>query len=427
MIKFRCPHCNQKMGVPDDYANRRIRCSKCNEPSRVPALANPVPADATSESPGQTATVSRTQTRINTEEFFAEGKQDSVNIQMETPSKPPDPTGEITDIEDLEMVEDTPRLEALREARKLRQQQTQPRASARKTKTRGRKQKTESDKGEGFQLSVLIDCIPDVLRLPLGLVAALAATGAMIAVWIVASRATSCALGFIALFVPLAGAAGLRLFAVEKTFLWGLLATAIGALGIAAGKAAIAKYVVIPYCHDQVNKEVLVDLKSLLADEQYQLPQGQSAKFIAQDGDFMLCIALVSLVDDGLADPIAARKWALYTLLASNKTNPYAYLASVLGSGPDAPPEPEMEGEDEAMLDLAYSRLGQWMDEELELRKARQYFAAVNYISGQANLQRVLEKPDTALKFAFLDTLGIFDALWVLLGMGLAYISLAMD
>jgi hypothetical protein len=99
------------MGVPDDYANRRIRCSKCNEPSRVPALANPAPADATSESPSQTDAVSRTQTRINTEEFFAEGKQDSVNIQLKTPPEPPDPTDEITDIEDLEMVEDTPRLE----------------------------------------------------------------------------------------------------------------------------------------------------------------------------------------------------------------------------------------------------------------------------------------------------------------------------
>ncbi len=37
MIKFRCPHCNQKLGVPDEYASRRVRCSKCSEPLTVPA------------------------------------------------------------------------------------------------------------------------------------------------------------------------------------------------------------------------------------------------------------------------------------------------------------------------------------------------------------------------------------------------------
>ncbi|MHC4836376.1 MAG: hypothetical protein ACYTCN_10675, partial [Planctomycetota bacterium] len=88
---------------------------------------------------------------------------------------------------------------------------------------------------------------------------------------------------------------------------------------------------------------------------------------------------------------------------------------------------PEMEGQDEAMFELASNRLGEWFVEELELRKARQYFAALNCIAIQANTQRLLEKPDTAFKFAILDTLGLFDALWILLGMGLAYSMLAMD
>jgi hypothetical protein len=36
-------------------------------------------------------------------------------------------------------------------------------------------------------------------------------------------------------------------------------------------------------------------------------------------------------------------------------------------------------------------------------------------------------KPETAFQFALLDTLGLFDALGVLVGMGLAYISLSMN
>ena len=418
MIKFRCPHCDQKLGVPDEYSNRRIRCSKCNEPSRVPAIKQTASADA----------VTQTQEKMDAEAFFAQDKSDSVDIQLKTAVKQQVSSDETDAVDELEMMEESPDREAIRQARQLQRQKKQVQSSARKTsRSDRRKQKAESGTGGGFELSAVIDYVPDVLRLPLGLAASAVGIGAMIAVWIIASRATSSALGFIALFVPLAGAAGLKLFTVNRTFLLALLGTVIGGLGIAAGKAAIAKYVVIPYYQDQVNKEVLIDLKSLLADETYQLNQGTSAKFVAQDGDFMQSIALISLVDDGLADPKTVRKWVLHILLASNKTNVYAHLMSVLGSGPDAPPRPKMEAEDESMFNLAFSRLGEWSQEELEQRKARQYFAAMNFISEQANLQRLLEKPDTAFKFAILDTLGLFDALWILLGMGLAYSMLAMD
>lgn len=428
MIKFRCPHCDQKLGVPDEYANRRIRCSKCNEPSRVPAPAEPASTDAVLQQKAASAAASKTHKQMDAEELFVQNKQDSVNIQLQTSPKPLDPPDEMGDIDELEMIEEASNREAIRQARKIQRQKKQAHASAREPNKRDRrKQKEEHGSGGGFQLSAMIDLVPDVLRIPLGIVASAVSIGVMVAVWVFASRVASNALGFIALFVPLAGAAGLRLFAVNRTFLLALLGTVIGGLGIAAGKAAIAKYVVIPYCHEQANKEVLVDLGSLLADERYQLGQGNSAKFVAQDGDFMESIALISLVDDELADPKTARKWVLHILLASNKTNIYAHLMSVLGSGPDAPPRPKMEDEDEALFELASNRLTEWYEQELELRKARQYFAALNCISVQANLQRLLEKPDTAFKFAILDTLGLFDALWILLGMGLAYLTLAMD
>ena len=51
----------------------------------------------------------------------------------------------------------------------------------------------------------------------------------------------------------------------------------------------------------------------------------------------------------------------------------------------------------------------------------------MNMHMGNFNLQRLLEKPETAMKFAIMDTLGLFDALWILLGMGLAYMTLALD
>lgn len=427
MMKFRCPHCGQKLGVPDEYANRRIRCSKCSQPSCVPAVTASPPASQKTPQTMQSVSASQTEKQMNAEEFFAQTKQDSPVVELQTPPNEAPPEGQFAGLEDLEIIEDSPDRQALRQARQLQRQKAQRQSPSGGSKKKARKDKTDDTSGGGFSLSGMFDFIPDVLRLPIGLAVSIVAVGLMIGIWIAASRATENALGFMCLLVPLAGAAGLRLFAVDKTLLLALLGTLIGGLGIAAGKFAIARYVVIPYCHEQVNKEVLVDLPALLIDEKYQLRPGESAKFVSQDGDLMQCIALISLVDEEQADPIVARKWIKHILLASNKTNIYAYLISQLGSGPESPPLPEMGEEDESMFELASEQLAKWFEEEVELRMARQYFAGLNCICGQANLQRLLEKPETAMKFAIMDTLGLFDALWILLGMGLAYLTLALD
>lgn len=38
MIKFRCPNCNKKMGVPEDFAGKRVRCPACSQGALVPDL-----------------------------------------------------------------------------------------------------------------------------------------------------------------------------------------------------------------------------------------------------------------------------------------------------------------------------------------------------------------------------------------------------
>ena len=35
MIKFRCHHCSQKIGVPDHFAGRQVRCPTCHRPLEV--------------------------------------------------------------------------------------------------------------------------------------------------------------------------------------------------------------------------------------------------------------------------------------------------------------------------------------------------------------------------------------------------------
>lgn len=42
MIKFHCPSCSQKLGVPDEYAGKRVRCTRCKEATQVPQPELPV-------------------------------------------------------------------------------------------------------------------------------------------------------------------------------------------------------------------------------------------------------------------------------------------------------------------------------------------------------------------------------------------------
>lgn len=409
MIKFRCPHCGQKLGVADNYAGRRVRCSKCNQPLSVP---EPQVAECPAAVPANATGMQTDPANCGTSGIPAD-----ISAHLDKPKKPDVPPAQNFSI----TVDEDPREAAIRLARQQRAKTAPSRAKTPSVKTASA---VRSEKTARIPLS---DCVPEALRLPLGLLLAILCMGAAVAAWVIAARAMFSPLCFVALLVPLAGAFGLKLVTVNPTFLIGVLGTLIGGFGIAAGKAAIAKYVVIPYQRNYADAEVLTDLPKLLADERYQLDPGQSAKFVATDSDFMMCIALFSLVDEGKADPVIARKWAFDILRSSNKTNIYAQLAAALGSGPAVPPRPEIGENDRPMFDLAWERLNEWEENETRLEHARKYFAALNRIAGQCETDRLLSKPDTAFKFALLATLGLFDALWILLGMGLAYITLTLD
>ncbi len=52
MIKFHCRICSKKLGVPDDYAHKRVRCPKCRSTNLVPDLV------VTATQPGGVAHIS---------------------------------------------------------------------------------------------------------------------------------------------------------------------------------------------------------------------------------------------------------------------------------------------------------------------------------------------------------------------------------
>ncbi|MGA2092202.1 MAG: hypothetical protein ABSH16_02185 [Sedimentisphaerales bacterium] len=51
LIKFRCPHCNQKIGLPPGYAGKHVRCAKCKNTLQVPqATPSPTTSEFSKES-----------------------------------------------------------------------------------------------------------------------------------------------------------------------------------------------------------------------------------------------------------------------------------------------------------------------------------------------------------------------------------------
>ncbi len=409
MIKFRCEHCKQKLGVPDEYAGRRVRCNKCSQPCTVPQPQAAVDAAIAEQPPQKT---------------LGEPTTPSMELDLKPPQDEPEDMDYFTGLDQLQDVAEDPNLEAIQAAARDR---TARRATATPSRRKSGKSPKSKDPGKGeSERTALSEIVPDLLRLPLSLVLCVAAIGAMVLLWIVCARAAVSALGFFALLVPLAGAAALRLFMVNRTFLLAVLGTLVGGLGIGVGKLAIAKHVVIPHYRQEANAECLVELDALLADEKLQIKQGHSAKSYATDSAFLLCTALVSMVDEDLADPIQVRNWALHILPGSKNTDFLTYVANA-GSNSIESKMPELDAEGQAVFDKAHERQFEWELNETALRNTRKYFPALMRLKGQCRMLRILEKPKESMQLAFIDTIGLLDSLWILMGLGFAYLTLAFD
>ncbi len=386
MIKFRCSHCQQKLGVPDEYAGRRVKCNKCGQPATVP---HPV-------------------------------------VLEEVPPKPkPAPESDgmdiFSDLGGFEDAQDDARQEAIRMAR---QERTAKNEKAAVSKGRSAKEKKPKASGRSpSRRAPIADMIPDALRLPVALAASLIATGAAIAVWIAAARSTGDPLCFVALFIPLIAALTLRILTVNHTLFLALLAMAIGTAGIVGGKAAIAKFVTLPLEEQRANEEFLTDLDAVMANEKLKLSPTRSAKPYAEDGDFLFCVALISMVDDKVADPIQARKLAVTRLRASNKTNTFVYLTE----GRKSHKMPEIVEEDQQIYSEAASRMFQWQMDETAVGFAKKYYPALNRMMQQCETLRILEDTEKVFQYALMRGLGVFDLVWILVGIGLAFVTLSYD
>ena len=446
MIKFRCPNCQTKLGVPDEYAGHRVRCNKCGQPTIVPKPIAEVPV--VSSSPQAVKT--------------------SVSEPQPAQVRPPLPQeSELLDLlnDQLTKIQEDPNAKLLRQARrdKLAKEKIKlsPHNAAQKPDNPTMYPR-DSDSS-----SFLTDIIPDVLHFPLSLLLSVLLMAVVIGIWIVRSRAAQSPLGFFAVVIFMAAATGIRLLSVNRTFVAGVLAMILGMTGVIAGRAAIVKYVVTPSMQQQANREILTRLPAILSDPKMQLPQNETAKSFAKSGGFMICAAIIAAVEQDGADPVIARKIVLPILrkmdkslidiaaeagtaprplenediekmakkieeIEKNKDNPEALKKIIEGktnaSDTTPPAQTDEQLRQQQVMEKAQAYMEKWQTDDSEaLAAARKYYPAVSSLMTQTKLLKILENPKKTFIFAMIMTIGFLDVTHILIGLTAAYITASLD
>lgn len=387
MIKFRCEHCSQKLGVPMKYAGRRVRCSKCKEPVKVPA---PAPAE-------------------------------------EQPAAPQAPDTDIfTDFEDSADDREARRLEAIQAAGQERRQR---KAKAVKFSPKSAKEKSSPQSASGpnksFSMASLADMVPSALGFPLSLLSSLLAIAITTGIWVFASRSTQMAMGYMALVVFAGAAFGLRLFMVNRGLLLGMLGLLIGLAGLGAAKYAIAQYVIKDYYVKSSNEEILKNMDKILADAAAKdKGQTESVKPYALNGTYQVCTALLYLVDEDKLDPVKARGWMIPMLKGTSPANPFS---AIMGSSSSATDTPELNDQDKEIFSKVSSLIFDWDEEKKLLGMTKKYFPVLQLLIAQADHQDKLANPDRSMKFCMAQSFGPLDAIWILVGMGMCFAILTFD
>lgn len=438
MIKYRCPNCQQKLGVPDEYEGRRIRCSKCSQPSVVPRKIIPV------AQPVQNAAGAVPVAAVAVRAASARPQAAPVSKPAPVPLRPrpaepdlPPPGQSVTVIPDLpqlvpeeelmQEVQEDPNAEILRTLRSNRARKINLKIPGRKGDRCENPPKPDGgEEKDGFSLG---DLIPDALRTPLAILLALGLVGGLILTWVAVAKTADSSMSFFAALIPLAGAAALRLIP-ERGMAVGLMAVILGIAGVGGGKAAMAKWGMIPMLERRAHEEVLENLPALLNDKNLQMPPDQSAKFIIKRWDCLMCVALIQLVDQKEADPREARALALEMFSLSGTGVSFTEAITNIGAN-DASAQSRQEifaerMEDNQLYNKATGMVFGWEDSEA-LQMARRYYPAFSKLAGQAQLLYNLENSEDLFKFAFIASLSALDMIWIALGVGGAFVITGLD
>ncbi len=363
MIKFYCSSCNQKLGVPDEYAGKRIRCNKCGQPGTVPrpevvlvpAETKPQPVAAMAQSaPAQTKT------------------PPSLNLELD--NLPP-----------LD-----PNIEAIQQASRQRASQIKVSAPASKT-------------GSSRQTAAATEIAKGMGKIPLSLATCAAYMLGVIILWVLIAKFTGFIIGYVVIGVPVAGAWGLTRFTENRGIMLGLLAAILGFAGMLIAHGAVAKWVILPMLQNdtEFTESMNTAFSSKFSETAGQLTAEQVTR-LAEEEDTMVFVAAMSLVNENQLTEDHVKQMFVYkmeTEAAEDKNDVPASL-------------PEVDNDYAA----ASKRLEEW-DSDTRKQMLRQYYPKVGGIISQTFMEET--KIGNAVNFfiAFVGSFGLLDLLWFPMGL----------
>jgi len=267
MIKFHCSSCRKKLGVPDEYAGRRVRCPKCEEPSVVPKM------EATSTA----GPVSGSMTDA------------MLLVSSTAPSK--------TSVEiELQRIPENPNAEVLRQ---FRRQQTPAHSSTKSSDPKDSPPKFERFGSLGFILNPIIRIVGSF---PLAIIFSVVVAAAAIVVWNLIAVAVGMPLEVFYVVVPVAAGIGLCLISDHRGLMMGLLSLFMGLLALVAGRMTQVHLFTFPEWNRIVTAaEIPPDRhKYYMMMNQVLGKRGNDLvrKEIAQQDSEMPAIAICTLIQD---------------------------------------------------------------------------------------------------------------------------------
>ena len=352
MIKFYCPHCNQKLGVPDEYAGKRVRCSKCQQPSLVPQP----------QLVGSAAGI---------EDLLL----DETPPPASAPGSPPADTQ--PDFEDL-----LDRNAAITAASRDRKREDRVLPPIHKTPSAQTAAVKEVAKGMG--------------KIPLSIGFSILMMAVCIVVWVFVAKITSFIVGFLVLLVPTAGAWGLTFFTEHRGIMLALLAAFMGFGGMVAGKVVLAKWVVYPMLLEEMEDEESEFSKGFNAGLQGleeasggQLTPEQIQYHLGEE-DIMVMIAAFDI-------PIERETIkAMYSL-------------------DEEIPDEQVDPGIISAFQRSYDRLDSWNPQQQEAALRRHYNAYTSMAMGELLTDTDIGKAVTGF-VAFVCSFTLFDLIWFPMG-----------
>jgi hypothetical protein len=287
MIKFYCPHCGQKLGVPDEYAARRVRCTKCNQPSIVPKPAQPAPEPVELEV---------------LEDKTPQYQPASAQAQQQyVDSDQADQSGAFADDLNIGVVQSNPNLDALAAVRAQRNKQ-QRRAIGKSFS------RSSPSSGAGSRLSGLA---LGAGKIPLSIAASLAFGIGVCILWTIVARLTGFIFVYFAVGVAAAAAYGLVIFTEHRNAGLGIAAIFIGFFCILIGKGMIAKWAIMsdPEFQASMNE----GFEEAFASVPFNDMSSDEQSYLLEDQGVIYNMGVMDLWTQGKFDEQTSRQLSFYS------------------------------------------------------------------------------------------------------------------